>query len=93
MTRQTDEEVMPEAELRAYLVGTIGKDHKLVIRPRKGRSERVTLVFPNESTVSITHDSRKPGLSRLAMKKLIEDLRGVTAKAVDELVASRSGGP
>lgn len=91
--RQTDEEVWPEAEMRAYLAARIGKDHELVIRPRKGRSERVTLVFADKSTVSITHDSRRPGQSRLGMKRIIEDLRESVAKAVDELAVSRPGGP
>jgi hypothetical protein len=76
--RPTDEEICPYDELLALVVRTCAdfgeEPPELIIRARKGRSERVTVIFPDKSRCSMTHRSRKPGLTRLAMKRLMVDM-------------------
>lgn len=98
MKRQTDEDAYPEARLRALISDVLetkdwGKDFELVITPRKGRSERVTLVWPDKSKVSIVHRSRKPGLARAGMAKLLTDLKAASKKTADQLLNEREDGP
>jgi hypothetical protein len=84
MQRVTDEDVLPERELRVFLDGTIGAGHyELALRARKGRGERVTLIMPDKSRVSLAADSRKAGVSRLMLKKFIEDLVSVIRKSIE----------
>lgn len=76
--KPTDEDVCPYGELLelAKRVCSYFGDEPpiLVIKPRKGRSERVTLTFPDKSRVSITHRSRVAGSARLAMRKLLHGM-------------------
>lgn len=88
--RQTDEEAYPEKRLRDLIDEVLqtkdwGKEFELVITTRKGRSERVTLIWSDKSRVSVTHRSRKPGLARAGLSKLLTDLRDAAKKVSDTI--------
>lgn len=70
---ERDEAAYPEEQLAEQLDRVLkGSGAKLQFRDRKGRSEKLTLVFPEGGTITISANTRKPGESRRALVAFVE---------------------
>lgn len=73
---ERDEEAVPMEEVADVLERVLGAEGTRKLRmqfiDRVGRSEKITLLFPEGGTITISANSRKPGESRRALIKFLE---------------------
>lgn len=85
--RIRDEDVLSDADLQGVINEILGPDHGFVleIKKRAGRSEKVSLIFQGEAAFSVAHNSRKPGLSRLALRDVLLRMQEICVQTASKM--------
>ncbi len=94
---ERDEAAVPEDEVAAVLervlgarAGTLGL--RVQFTDRVGRSEKITLLFPEGGTIAISAGTRKAGASRRALIAFLERCEAIGHEVVAKREAQRGQG-
>ncbi len=73
---ERDEAAVPMEEVADVLERVLGaegtRELRLQFTDRQGRGEKISLLFPEGGTITISANTRKPGESRRALLKFLE---------------------
>lgn len=91
---ERDEAAVPEDEVARVLervlgerAGTLGL--RVQFTDRAGRSEKITLVFPEGGTITVSANTRKAGESRRALIAFLERCEAIGKQVAAEVVGKR----
>lgn len=94
---ERDEAMVPEHEVATVLervlgerAGTLGL--RVQFTDRVGRSEKITLLFPEGGTITVSARTRKPGASRQALIAFLDRCEAIGHQVHAEMVAKREAG-